>query len=211
MQSALYEGHVSNLPENDQDDQDDSDSLHSLFSGSETDLDYGTLGLMEPGAKSGNATLCWEETLDWLSPDRSQGEAQVDEQEQIRSCELDSTVVQPVTGSAGDAFDFPISCDVPSAPDSRPTFCLSSSGVDPCSPEQSRSSVIEADFATLAGVEDIHCASSNDYLTWDGAGHLGLEEDHTIQGKLQIISMHFFPCALDTSCRMALNHTNQVR
>ena len=194
MQSALYEGRANNLPANDQNDQDDLDSLHSLFFGSETDLGYGTLGLMEHGVETGNATPCWE-TPNWLSPDRTQGEEQVDEQEQISSCELDPTIVQPVTGSAGDAFDFPVSCDVPNAPDSYPTSCVSSSGVDPCFLEQSRSSIIEPDIATQVGVEDINCASSNDCSTQDGVDGLGLE-DHTTEGKHQMISICFFPAYL---------------
>lgn len=59
-------------------------------------------------------------------------------------------------------------------------------------------------------MEDIHRASSNDCSTQDGVGDLGFE-DHTIEGKLEIIPMHFFLCALDTSYRMALNYTTQVR
>lgn len=92
---------------------------------------------MEQGAKSGHTTPCWEETLNWLSSNQAQDEEQIDEQEQISSCELDSTVVQPVTGSAGDVFDFPVSCDVPNAPDAHPTSCVSSGGVDPCFLKQS--------------------------------------------------------------------------
>lgn len=203
MQDVPYEGNSNTgaLPKDDQDDTDDTDSLHSLFYGSETDPDDVAPDLTEQVAASGGAPPRWDVTPENLSPNQSLGKQHIDEHEQLGSRELDSAAAHPVveSESAGSPAGGPvhsaftpylaISSEVPNPPDTGSTGCIQNLGVSPYFLEQSQLSGIQAEFATLADEEDMDFASNNYCPIQVGTCDLGFE-DHTFEGKLQLLSTH---------------------